>query len=113
MNETNLTHIRGIAVTSLSVIALDAIKANPTFPFKTGHLKNDATYIGTNGFEIVFDAGQSSSKQTGMQYRGAPYIPFLEYGTTKSNKHVGFISVRALDDATNAIAEAIGGTIEY
>lgn len=110
MNRTNIAQINGVALTSLAVLALDAIKANPTFPYRTGHLRNDATYIGTDGFEIVFDSGDGRAS-SGFAMRGAPYIPFLEYGTVKSTKHVGFIRVRALDDATRAIAEAIGGVI--
>lgn len=95
---------------------LSKIRSNPKFPFDTGHLKWDATYMmPTNkGFEIIFD-GQI-----------APYIDFLEYGTGPhkilngfgrgitifhpgSTKHVGFISNRAVDDACEFLCGKLNG----
>jgi len=93
----------------LALGALEAVRSNPAFPYKTGHLKYDATYpeTGENYFAIVFD------KTT------APYIPFLEGGvepqiyvrkdgmpvfTHGSIKHRGFISVRATNDVIGYLA---------
>lgn len=95
----NITKINGIEVSKLGEIARDAIVANPLFPYRTGNLMHNATYVGTDGVTIVFDEVK------------APYILYLEYGTRRSKKHVGFIRWRAVRDAEDAIAAAIGGRI--
>jgi len=93
----------------LALGALEAIRNNPRFPYKTGNLKYNATYpkYGENYFSIVFDKTI------------APYIDFLEGGTTErtytrkdglsifthgSKSHVGFISIDATNDVINYLA---------
>jgi hypothetical protein len=96
--------INGLTVSYLAIGTIGAIKANPTFPYDTGHLMHDATYIGEttmSGFNIVFD-----------DYK-AHYIKFLEEGTVLSTKHVGFIEDRATNDAMNFICQKTGGRIVY
>jgi len=75
--------------------ALRDVKSDLTFPFRTGNLKFNATYgvVNDNSFSIVFDGTI------------APYIPFLEYGTIKSQKHVGFISVRARNQVIMSLSK--------
>jgi hypothetical protein len=80
----------------LGLGAIAEIKNNPTFPYKTGNLKNSATWIsfvGETTFIIHFDETI------------APYIKYLEYGTINSVKHVGFISERATNDILNYLAK--------
>lgn len=106
MIDTSITH-------RLAYGALMAVKSNPTFPYRTGNLKHNATYALANidGFQIVFDGTI------------APYIPYLEFGvapqiyyrhskaglvmiyTPGSNRHVGFISNRATRDVINYLAK--------
>lgn len=100
----------------LEVETLHAIRSMPDFPFKTGHLKWDATFSisHANGFDIIFDVNI------------AHYIPFLELGTGPhlitnafgrdisvmhpgSHKHVGFISQKAVNTALNTICTKLGG----
>lgn len=107
----------------LGLGALEAVRNNPTFPYKTGHLKNDATgvtFIKGESFSIYFDKTV------------AYYIPFLEYGvfpqsyqrmskngtmswvtTRGSTKHVGFISERAVADIINYLARALHKRVNY
>jgi hypothetical protein len=95
----------------LGLGALAEIKNNPTFPVKTGNLKNTATWIsfvGETTFIIHFDETL------------APYIKYLENGTKEgeykdkkgktryykgSKKHVGFISERATNDILTYLAK--------
>jgi len=98
--------------------ALQAVRSNPTFPYKTGNLKYNATYpkSGENFFSIVFDKTI------------APYIDFLEKGvpaqvytrkdgksvfTRGSMKHVGFISVRATNDVITYLATEFKARVGY
>jgi len=80
----------------LGLGALEAVKTNPMFPYDTGRLKFNATYVvfvRGNSFAIVFDEVIS------------PYIKYLEDGTSRSQKHVGFISDRATNDVINYLAK--------
>lgn len=98
MTDSNILFINGFLVEQLCSVALEEIRSNPSFPYRTGNLRQHATYVGTNSMEIVFDEVK------------APYIKYLEYGTAKSTKHVGFIE-RAVEDACNGIARVINGQI--
>lgn len=117
MSEENILFIGGFPVSQLCMVAINAIRANPTFPRDTGRLADMATHIGTNSMEIAFNE------------KIADYIPYLEYGTGPheipnafgrgatvrhpgSRKHVGFIE-RAADDACEAIARVLNGKIIY
>lgn len=107
-----------ISVDSLEKRVLSSIRNMPNFPFKTGHLKWDATYSirKVDGFDVVFDTTR------------AHYIDFLEYGTRPhlitnafgrgitvkhpgSTKHVGFISKKAVSIAVETICKATGGIV--
>ena len=102
----------------LEISTLDAVRNMKEFPFKTGHLKWDATYSISkkDGFCVVFDTTK------------APYINFLEYGTKKhlisnafgrgitimhpgSKKHVGFIKQKAVKAAIDEICRFTGGEL--
>lgn len=86
--------IRADVVQRLALGSLDAVRSNPTFPYKTGHLKYAATYTDTsvpNQFTIVFDK------------LVAPYIKNLDGGTKRSTTHVGFID-RAREDVIGYLA---------
>lgn len=95
---------------------LNSVRQMNEFPFRTGHLKWDATYSLSriDGFDIVFDT------------RIAHYINFLEYGTKPhlisnafgrevsvmhpgSRKHVGFIKNKAVNAAIQRICILTGG----
>ncbi|NCA95552.1 MAG: hypothetical protein EOM74_01080 [Methanomicrobia archaeon] len=88
----------------LGLGAMERVRQNARFPYKTGNLKFNATYlkfVGENEFRIVFDTTI------------APYIPFLEYGTVRSKKHVNFISERATNDVIAYLAEQFKSPVVY
>jgi hypothetical protein len=98
--------MRSDVLQRLGLGALEAIKTNPTFPYKTGNLKFNATsvsFLGENQFTIVFDETI------------APYIKYLENeeGRYNNTKHQGFISQRATDDVINYLAKTFNVTVEY
>lgn len=96
--------MRSDVLQRLGLGALEAIKVNPTFPYKTGNLKFNATYvsfIGEDQFTIVFDETV------------APYVKYLEDGTKRSSKHQGFISQRATDDVINYLAKTFNVNVEF
>lgn len=88
--------MRSDVLQRLGLGALERVKSNPTYPYKTGNLKNNATkvtFIGENVFVIYVDSTI------------APYVKYLEYGTSRSTKHVGFISIRATNDIIEYLSE--------
>ncbi len=112
--------MRADVIQRLGLGALEAIKQNPSFPFRTGRLKHNALWVDfsePHSFKIIFDT------------RIAPYIPFLEYGvqpqmyfkkttgrmvyTRGSTKHVGFISQRATQDVITYLAQQFRATVKY
>ena len=62
--------LRADVIQRLGLGALAKIRGNPTFPYKTGNLKWNATSVkfANDSFTIVFDTTI------------APYIPYLENG---------------------------------
>lgn len=112
--------MRSDVIQRLGLGALNAIKQNPSFPFRTGRLKYNALWVDysrPHTFTIVFDT------------RIAPYIPCLEYGvepqmywknstgkmiyTRGSRKHVGFISERATQDVIQYLAQQFRSNVTY
>jgi len=96
--------MRGDVIQRLGLGALVAIRNNPRFPHDTGHLKQDATgvsFIKPNSFTIYFDKTI------------AHYIPYLEYGTKRSTKHVGFISQRATQDIIDYLGQVLNRKVLY
>jgi hypothetical protein len=96
--------MRSDVLQRLGLGALEAIKINPLFPYKTGNLKFNATYVsflGESQFTIVFDETI------------APYIKYLEDGTKRSSKHQGFISQTATDDVINYLAKTFNVNVEF
>lgn len=101
--------IRADIIQRLALGSLEAVRMNPSFPYRTGHLKYAATYTDTsmpNQFTIVFDLNI------------APYIKYLDrgvsahqfinkYGTLVrsggQSKHVGFIE-RSKEDVIGYLA---------
>lgn len=77
--------------------ALHAVKYNNWFPVDTANLRENATYLSPDGFTIVFDEDK------------APYIPYLEFGTYNSTKHIGFIKDKSSITATRFIARQLNG----
>ncbi len=112
--------VTGETIRILGAGALNAVRSNPSFPYRTGHLKWNATYKEnlSDGFRIVFNG------------KLANYIDFLEYGTGPhliingfgrgipimhpgSKKHVGFISQQAVQRVGTYVASRIGGTFKW
>lgn len=103
--------MRADVLQRLGLGALERVKGNPTYPYKTGNLKNNATkisFIGESVFIIYVDKII------------APYVKYLEYGTESGeytdkkgnkrffrgqSKHVGFLSVRATNDIIQYLSE--------
>lgn len=101
--------IRADIIQRLALGSLEAVRMNPSFPYRTGHLKYDATYTDTsypNQFTIVFDLTI------------APYIKYLDKGVAShqyinkygnlvrssgQTKHIGFIE-RAKYDVIDYMA---------
>lgn len=106
---------------------LASIKRQGWFPYKTGNLRDNATYgrlKSKNVYEITFDTTI------------APYIPYLEYGTEPhdipnafgngenfgvggkfdgkfhpgSKKHVGFIHTKSFNEIQNFITRTYNAT---
>lgn len=110
--------MRQDVIQRLALGSLNAVRSNPSFPFKTGHLKWNATYHEAflpNQFSIVFDRTI------------APYIKYLQNGTksggyfTKkgqptwnrgSTKHVGFED-RAREDVIDYLANEFRSNGRY
>lgn len=107
-------------LTALAMGATFAVKNNPLFPYKNGHLKNATSWeTRPNGFDVVFNM------------KGAHYIPYLEFGvrhqfywrhspkqanlkavyTKGSMKHVGFIRERAMQDVFMYLTSVYGNPI--
>jgi hypothetical protein len=96
--------MRADVLQRLGLGALAKIKENPTFPYKTGNLKFNATtvsFLGEDTFKILFDETI------------APYIKYLEEGTNNSTKHQGFISQRATSDVIEYLANVFNVNVEY
>lgn len=96
--------MRADVLQRLGLGALAKVKENPTYPYKTGNLKFNATtvsFLGENTFKIVFDETI------------APYIKYLEEGTKNSSKHQGFISQRATDDVIQYLANVFNVSVGY
>ena len=112
--------MRADIIQRLGLGAMETIKQNPSFPFRTGHLKHNAIWCDfsrPNTFTIVFDT------------RIAPYITYLEYGvppqmyfkpsinkmvyTRGSSRHVGFISERATQDVISYLAKQFRSENNY
>lgn len=96
--------MRADVLQRLGLGALREVKINPTFPYKTGRLRENATrveFIRNVGFSIVFDTTI------------APYIKYLEYGTKRSSKHIGFIRQRATQDVINYLAKHFQSKIAF
>lgn len=108
------------AIQKLGAGALNAVRSDPGFPYRTGYLKWNATYKVNieSGFKIVFDGSL------------AGYIDYLEYGTKAhqipnafgrgitvmhpgSKKHVGFIAQQAVQKVGTYVAGRIGGTFKW
>lgn len=88
----------------LGLGALEAVKNNPAFPYKTGNLKFNATFVsflGEDQFTIYFDETI------------APYVKYLEEGTERSTKHRGFISQRATDDVIDYLAKVFNVPLQF
>ena len=114
---------------SLGNEVTDLIKRQSWFPYKTGHLKFDATkghLLEPNVYQIKFDSSV------------APYIPYLEEGTDPhdiprafgrplpfgiggrfdgkfhpgSRKHEGFIKVKSVNTIVQYIQSVYGGRVE-
>ena len=115
--------------------ALFEVKFAPWYPHKTGNLRNNATKLSPDGFEIEFLESETlvKDKKGNLKYwKGSPYsyIPFLEYGTSPhfipnafgrnvvvyhpgSNKHKGFIKDKSSVAATQFIAKQLNGKEIY
>lgn len=96
--------MRSDVLQRLGLGALARVKENPTFPYATGNLKFNATtvsFLGESQFSIVFDETI------------APYVKYLEEGTKKSSKHIGFISQRATDDVINYLANVFNVSVGF
>lgn len=112
--------MRADVIQRLGLGAMQAIKQNPLFPYRTGNLKHNAIWCDfsrPNTFTIVFDTTI------------APYIPYLEYGvplqmyfkpsinkmvyTKGSMRHVGFISERATQDVIQYLAKQFRSEVNY
>lgn len=102
---------------------LSTIKRASWFPYKSGHLRNDATggwLLNKNTYKIHFDSSI------------AEYIPYLEEGTGPhnipkafgrkgrfdgkfhpgSNKHKGFIKDKSVNAIVEYIAQHYKGVVE-
>ena len=113
---------------TLGNTVLNRIKSQTWFPFRTGNLKFHATkgmMVNPTTYRIQFDDSI------------APYIDYLEYGTSAHNiprafgrplpfgtsgrfdgkfhpgstKHKGFISEKCVDEITNYIAKKLKGRV--
>jgi hypothetical protein len=92
--------MRDDVVQRLGYNALAKVKSNPSFPYRTGNLRNNATkvdFVVKNQFSIVFDK------------RVAPYIDFLQ----RHKKHKGFIDERAVDDVVKSLRESFHTPSRY
>lgn len=121
--------MRNFNLESLGNEVTDLIKRQPWFPYKSGHLKFDATkgsMLDATTYQIKFDSSV------------APYIPYLEEGTDPhdiprafgrplpfgiggrfdgkfhpgSRKHEGFIKDKSVGTIVNYIQSVYGGRIE-
>lgn len=106
--------INGKSMVMVMAGTLYEVKYSRWFPLDTGNLRENATYLSPDGFSIVFDEQK------------APYIPFLEYGTSPhyipnafgrgiivyhpgSTKHKGFIQNKSSETAARFIAKELNG----
>ena len=92
--------MRDDVVHRIGYSCLARLKAEPTFPYKTGNLMNNATTVEfpiRNQFIIIFDK------------RVAPYINKLK----KHKRHKNFFKVVAVDSVVNTIRKLIHHPSRY
>lgn len=109
--------IKGRTYDTLAAITTQYVKYNPQYPYKTGNLRENATYYRATekGFEIIFDEEK------------APYIPYLELGVPSnfrytssgkvyyhggSTKHVGFISQKSYKVVQDVLCFILNGKVD-
>jgi hypothetical protein len=92
--------MRDDVVHRIGYACLAGLKALPSFPYKTGNLRNNATVIEfpiRNQFMIIFDK------------RVAPYIDKLK----KHKKHKDFFRTTATDSIVHTIRSQFHNTSSY
>lgn len=82
-----------ITAKDLGSRCLISIKKSSWFPYKTGNLKNNATYgesIDENTYAIVFD-GKLTTKIDGLTGAKSSYLQYLEEGTRPHDIPYAFV----------------------
>ena len=87
---------------TIGIRATELIKSASWFPYKTGRLKYQAT-SGAMYMDDVFRIHFSSAV--------APYVVYLEEGTSRSTKHQGFIKDKCVSAIVYFIADKYEGEV--